>query len=118
MKKRNALIAILLALAIALPCGAHRGGTDSQGGHYNHKTGDYHYHHGKPEHYHYADGSCPYVIEAQEEAKRQEEARIKREEKEKKRKEITKKVAACGVGTAATGGTIGIAVRAAKKRKK
>lgn len=116
--KRTAVIAILLALVLALPCVAHSGRTDSDGGHYDHSTGDYHYHHGKPAHYHYADGSCPYVIEAQEEAKRQEEARKKREEEERKRKEVAKNVAVCGAGAAAAGGTIGIAVKAVKKRKK
>lgn len=118
MKKRNTFIAVLLALVLALPCIAHSGRTDSDGGHYDHSTGEYHYHHGKPAHQHYADGSCPYVIKAQEEAKRQEEARKKREEEEKKRKEIAKNVAVCGVGAAAAGGTVGIAVKAAKKRKK
>ena len=58
------------------------------------------------------------MIEAQEEAKRQEEARKKREEEERKRKEVAKNVAVCGVGVAAAGGTIGIAVKAVKKRKK
>lgn len=116
--KRTAVIAALLALILALPCVAHSGRTDSHGGHYDHSTGDYHYHHGKPAHYHYADGSCPYVIKAQEEAKRLEEERLKREEEERKRKEVAKNVAVCGVGAAAAGGTIGIAVKAAKKRKK
>lgn len=116
--KRTAVIAILLALVLASPCVAHSGRTDSDGGHYDHSTGDYHYHHGKPAHYHYADGSCPYVIKAKEEAKRREEERLKREEEERKRKEVAKNVAVCGVGAAATGGTIGIAVKAAKKRKK
>ena len=27
-------------------CGAHSGGLDSKGGHYNRKTGEYHYHRG------------------------------------------------------------------------
>lgn len=38
---------------------AHSGGTDSAGGHYNHSTGEYHYHHGHPAHQH-PDGVCPY----------------------------------------------------------
>jgi len=59
---------ILLVLITAifftqLPCFAetylHSGGTDSQGGHYDHNTGEYHYHHGKPAHYH-INGVCPY----------------------------------------------------------
>ena len=38
---------------------AHSGGTDGAGGHYNHSTGEYHYHHGYPEHQH-PNGVCPY----------------------------------------------------------
>lgn len=44
---------------------AHPGKTDGSGGHTDHNTGEYHYHHGYPEHDHYdmdGDGSidCPY----------------------------------------------------------
>ncbi len=83
MKKRNALVVILLALALALPCVAHSGRTDASGGHYDNSTGEYHFHHGKPAHKHYADGSCPYAIKAQQEAERREEERLKREAEEK-----------------------------------
>lgn len=38
---------------------AHPGGTDSNGGHYDRNTGEYHYHHGYPAHKH-LDGICPY----------------------------------------------------------
>ena len=38
---------------------AHSGGTDSQGGHYNHSTGEYHFHHGYHAHQH-PNGVCPY----------------------------------------------------------
>lgn len=38
---------------------AHPGRTDSSGGHWNHSTGEYHYHHGYPAHQH-VDGVCPY----------------------------------------------------------
>ena len=38
---------------------AHPGKTDSNGGHYNCATGEYHYHHGYPAHQH-ANGICPY----------------------------------------------------------
>lgn len=60
-------IAIILLLATAIlatpiSCFAetylHSGGTDSQGGHYDHSTGEYHYHHGKPAHDH-INGVCP-----------------------------------------------------------
>ena len=44
---------------------AHPGRTDSRGGHTNHSTGEYHYHHGYSAHDHYdmdGDGvvDCPY----------------------------------------------------------
>ena len=38
---------------------AHSGGTDSNGGHYDRSTGEYHYHHGYPAHQH-INGVCPY----------------------------------------------------------
>lgn len=51
-----------LVLAVTLCIGsasAHPGRTDANGGHYNHSTGEYHYHHGYPAHQH-IDGVCPY----------------------------------------------------------
>lgn len=59
-------IAVALALLFfAGPALAHSGRTDSQGGHYDSETGEYHYHHGYPAHQHYdidGDGKpdCPY----------------------------------------------------------
>lgn len=45
MKRRAALcIAVLLVLFIPMDGLAHSGRTDSNGGHYNRKTGEYHYH--------------------------------------------------------------------------
>ena len=38
---------------------AHPGRTDEYGGHYNHSTGEYHYHHGESAHQH-PNGVCPY----------------------------------------------------------
>lgn len=38
---------------------AHRGKTDSEGGHYDHDSGEYHYHHGYPAHQH-INGVCEY----------------------------------------------------------
>lgn len=37
---------------------AHSGGTDSKGGHRNHRTGEYHFHHGMGPHQHTKDGVC------------------------------------------------------------
>ena len=61
MKKSIILLSIflLLALSLALPVFAHPGKTDANGGHYDHETGEYHYHHGYPAHQHYG-GVCPY----------------------------------------------------------
>lgn len=60
-------IALLLSLLplLAIPVSAHPGKTDSSGGHTNHSTGDYHYHHGYEAHEHYdkdgdGDLDCPY----------------------------------------------------------
>lgn len=47
---------ILIVLGYA---SAHPGRTDANGGHYDRKTGEYHYHHGYPTHQH-TDGVCPY----------------------------------------------------------
>lgn len=56
------LVALIITPCIAL---AHPGGTDSDGGHTDHSTGEYHYHHGYPAHEHKdmdGDGKkdCPY----------------------------------------------------------
>lgn len=56
MKK---LVFVFLILLLVLPASAHSGKTDSQGGHYDHSTGEYHFHHGYPAHQH-INGTCPY----------------------------------------------------------
>ena len=38
---------------------AHPGSLDENGGHFDHSTGEYHYHHGYPAHQH-INGECPY----------------------------------------------------------
>lgn len=67
MKKRFFLIVIVVLWLslITVVASAHSGRTDSNGGHYDHSTGEYHYHHGYPAHQHYdidGDGKidCPY----------------------------------------------------------
>ena len=50
---------VLLSLLVPIWAVAHSGGTDSSGGHYDHSTGEYHYHHGYPAHQH-TGGVCPY----------------------------------------------------------
>lgn len=37
-------MSILICCIVILPCSAHPGRTDSKGGHYDHDTGEYHYH--------------------------------------------------------------------------
>lgn len=60
MKRHFRIAAALLLLCLCFPiANAHPGGTDSNGGHTNHSTGQYHYHHGYPEHQH-TNGICPY----------------------------------------------------------
>ena len=58
---------IVLAICLNLPvvAFAHPAGTDSDGGHINHNTGEYHYHHGYSAHQHSdldgdGDLDCPY----------------------------------------------------------
>lgn len=61
MDKRLVVIPLLALLIVMLqfPVKAHPGATDSQGGHYDHSTGEYHFHHGYPAHQH-ENGVCPY----------------------------------------------------------
>lgn len=65
MKKILSLIFISTLLFMLPSASAHPGRTDSRGGHTDKSTGEYHYHHGYPEHQHYnmdGDGKidCPY----------------------------------------------------------
>lgn len=60
MKKLiSVTLLILLTLIFAFNANAHPGRTDSDGGHYDRSTGEYHYHHGRPAHDH-PNGKCPY----------------------------------------------------------
>ncbi len=52
-------ISVILITFLGISASAHRGKTDSNGGHYNRSTGEYHYHHGYPAHQH-TNGECPY----------------------------------------------------------
>ena len=53
------LLFLLVCLLIPVTASAHPGGLDDNGGHINHATGEYHYHHGYEAHQH-PDGVCPY----------------------------------------------------------
>lgn len=62
---RRFLSLLLLLSLLVVPVLAHPGRTDSNGGHYDRSTGQYHYHHGYSAHQHYdmdGDGipDCPY----------------------------------------------------------
>ena len=60
MKKYVVVVLVpILVLMIPLVSLAHSGRTDSDGGHYDRTTGEYHYHHGFGEHQH-PGGVCPY----------------------------------------------------------
>ena len=57
--------AAAMLVALTVPVFAHPGRTDSNGGHTDHSTGEYHYHHGYSAHDHYdmdgdGDKDCPY----------------------------------------------------------
>lgn len=54
------LLIVMLICMFIVPCFAHSGGTDANGGHYDSTTGKYHYHcGGNPAHQH-TNGVCPY----------------------------------------------------------
>lgn len=51
------IVVIILGSCVAVF--AHPGKTDSDGGHFDRSSGEYHYHHGYPAHQH-KNGTCPY----------------------------------------------------------
>lgn len=60
-----AISAFAMIASVVLISYAHSGRTDGAGGHTDHSTGEYHYHHGCPAHDHYdmdgdGDIDCPY----------------------------------------------------------
>ena len=57
------LLSFLLASLFLLTCAsAHPGRTDGQGGHIDHSSGEYHFHHGYPAHQH-PNGTCIYEFD-------------------------------------------------------
>lgn len=62
--KRLLFSALMVALLLPSPALAHGGATDSNGGHTDHSTGEYHYHHGYEAHQH-TNGVCPYDFDDQ-----------------------------------------------------
>lgn len=68
MRLLKPLIVIAVCLSLSVVAFAHSGRTDSNGGHMNHSTGEYHYHHGRPAHQHTdmdgdGDLDCPYSFD-------------------------------------------------------
>lgn len=57
------IVAIILGSCVVVF--AHPGKTDSDGGHYDRSSGEYHYHHGYPAHQH-DNGTCPYDFDNNE----------------------------------------------------
>ncbi len=54
-------ILMLLVFLTSFTALAHPGRTDSNGGHYDRSTGEYHFHHGYSAHLH-PNGECPYDL--------------------------------------------------------
>lgn len=59
MKKKYITIILIIILLTNSISFSHSGKTDSNGGHYDSSTGEYHYHHGYSAHQH-TNGICPY----------------------------------------------------------
>lgn len=59
LMRTKVLLLLLFCFLIPVTASAHAGRTDSNGGHTDHSTGEYHFHHGHPAHQH-TDGVCPY----------------------------------------------------------
>lgn len=62
------IVFLVLVFSLVLTASAHSGGTDHQGGHTDHSTGEYHWHHGYSAHQHTdmdgdGDLDCPYDFE-------------------------------------------------------
>lgn len=65
MRLLKLLVVIAICLSVPTAAFAHPGRTDSDGGHTDHSTGEYHYHHGYSAHQHSdrdgdGDLDCPY----------------------------------------------------------
>lgn len=60
-----ALSTIIIISGSCVAVFAHPGKTDSDGGHFDRSTGEYHYHHGYPAHQH-ENGTCPYDFDNNE----------------------------------------------------
>ena len=93
------LIIPLFIFMLISTVSAHKGRTDAQGGHYNRTTGEYHYHHGYPEHQHF-NGECPYQDEEKEKQEILEKKRENYYEKEEKKNSPFAKIIGVILGSA------------------
>lgn len=89
MKKIISLFAVIGIVALSLISAfAHSGRTDSNGGHYDRSTGEYHYHHGYSAHQH-PNGVCPYRDDSYDEIDWERAYSLARE-KDKERESTTR----------------------------
>lgn len=88
----KSFIILLLCILFSVTAFAHGGKTDSNGGHYDHSDGEYHYHHGYPAHQH-ENGECPYDFDDKTDhsPKTNTNAKTKTTTKESKEKKIETK---------------------------
>lgn len=90
MKKTEFMfIALLLCVVLTIVAFAHSGRTDSNGGHYDRSSGEYHYHHGYSAHDHYdmdgdGDKDCPYKFKDKTNSKDKSETTTSKKEEEDK----------------------------------
>ena len=71
--KKYILFPLCICILSFITVSAHSGKTDADGGHIDHSTGDYHYHHGYPAHDHYdmdgdGDLDCPYDFDVKKDS--------------------------------------------------
>lgn len=73
MRLIKLMVCLVVCLSLSFAAAAHSGKTDDYGGHIDHSTGVYHYHHGYPAHQHRdMDGNgtldCPYLFNGKAES--------------------------------------------------
>lgn len=93
MRLLKLLIVFAVCLSLSVVAFAHSGRTDSNGGHTDHSSGEYHYHHGYPAHQHSdVDGDgildCPYSFNDKTESSGNKTESPKKTESKKETKTI------------------------------
>ena len=89
MKMKIILLLSLLLMSCHMPVFSHPGRLDANGGHYNHQTGEYHYHDGTHHQGGYSSGSSgkQYTIDELLRENEQDEKMRQRIEEDKRRAE-------------------------------